>query len=669
MEGIHALLYPERVAVIGSASPGKLGAVLAGRIRDGGFEHVFCVNPKGQGIEGVKGYQSPADIPCGVDMALICSPAATVADALREAGKAGAKAAVIISSGFSEAGHPELEAKVREAAKEYGIRYIGPNCAGLINTAVKLTASLEAAPEAGRVSLISQSGAVGGIFMEKSCKMGVGIGKFLSFGNGADLNGTELIRYLADDADTDVIAVYIENVRDGRAFMDALAYATAKKPVLLLKAGRTESGQRAAQSHTGAMAGADAVYGAAFQKCGALRVKSVEEMLLLCKAFASLKRPASGKIAIITNSGGPGVLTADRLADRKLDVAAPSVDLKRKLRAFLPAHAGLSNPIDITVEGSAEQYGQTLATSLWEYDAAIVLYIGTPYLHAKPIAEALVRAFRPTGKPVAAYFEVGADIAEARQTLVEGGIPCFSSGEQAAEAFGGLMHYDRAQGCLKIDEAPRSLKKTYLLEPDCMELLHEAQIRVPPYRLAKNAEEAERYAGELGYPLCMKVVSRDIVHKSDVGGVKLNIRDAAEAKRAFEEIEAVCAGKEFAGAILYPMLQKGVEVILGLTRDPQFGPIVAFGSGGVYTEALKDVVLRPAPLDKQEAMDMIRSAKAYTLLAGARGAKPCDLEALSDMLVKISLLMFHYPDLKEVDLNPVFAYPEGALVADARMLL
>ncbi|MDL2217196.1 acetate--CoA ligase family protein [Christensenellaceae bacterium OttesenSCG-928-M15] len=666
---IHELLYPNAVAVVGSASPGKLGEVLTGRLVGGGFENVYCVNPKAQGAHGKQGYASIAEIGAKVDMIIIASPASTVAATLREAGKAGVKAAVIISSGFSEAGHPELEEDVKAAAKEYNIRYIGPNCAGLINTKKDLVASLEATPNKGRVSLISQSGAIGGVFMEKSKSAGIGVGKFLSFGNGTDVNGTELLRYLAEDEDTDVIGMYVENVKDGRPFMDALSYASAKKPVILIKSGRTAGGQRAAQSHTGAMAGADKVYDAAFYKCGAIRVDSLEDMLLLSKAFAELPKLKGKKVAIITNSGGPGVLTADRCETRGLDACAPSGSLKDALKEFLPPHAGLSNPLDITVEGTAEQYGETLKVSLTEYDAAVVIYVGTPYLKALPVAQALVAAQEQLKKPVAAYFEVGADIEQARAALNAGGIPCFDSGELAAEAFAGMARYGRPAGLLKADVAAKPLGKEYLLEPDCMGILKELGVSVPEYRLAKSAEEAERFAAEIGYPVCMKVVSKDIVHKSDVGGVKLNIADGAAAREAFLALEAVAKGKHFAGAILYPMLKKGVEVIMGLTRDPQFGPVVAFGVGGIFTEILKDVVLLPAPISLEEAKEMIASIKAYPLLKGARGAQGCDLNALALMLVKLSELMYLYEEIQEVDLNPVFAYPDGALAADVRMLL
>lgn len=670
-DALHAMLYPRAVAVAGSASPGKLGAVLAERILDGGYEAVFCVNPKAAGVRGRTGYVSVCDIPAPVDLVVIASPAQTVPDVLRDAGKAGVRAAVIISSGFSEAGNAELENAVADAAREYGIRYVGPNCAGIVNTEIGLVATLEAAPSPGRVSLISQSGAIGGVFMSESKARGLGVAKFLSYGNGPDLNAVTLLSGLADDPGTDVIAMYVENVRDGRAFMDALSAATAKKPVVIIKSGRTSTGARAAQSHTGAMAGSDDAYDAAFRKCGALRVASVAEMVDACKALAAFPsaKGIGSRVAVVTNSGGPGVLTADRLAQLGLDAAAPGETLKAALRAVLPPLSGLSNPIDVTVEGTAEHYGAALDRLLPAFDAAVVIYVGTPYLAALPVAEAVANASTKHGKPVLAQFAVGSDIDLALAALETANVPCFPSGECAAVGLSALCHDTGVRGLLRADVPAKPLGKDFILEPDAMEILDHLGISTPPHGVAHTSVEAASIAKGLGFPVCMKIVSRDILHKSDVGGVKLNIRDESEAEAAFAALRAVCDGHDFSGAIVYPMLAKGVEVIMGLVRDATFGPVAVFGLGGVFTETMRDISLMVAPLSHDEALAMIRSVKAYKLLSGARGAKPCDVGALADMLAKLSLLMFRHEEIAEVDLNPVFAYEQGAVVADARMIL
>lgn len=669
MSSIHALLYPRRVAVVGSVSPGKLGAVLTERILDKGFKNVCCVNPKAMGWGAAKGYASIADCPEPIDMVVIASPAATVAATLREAGQGGVKAAAIISSGFSEAGRAELEAEIMAVAKEYGIRYIGPNCAGLVNTAWGLEATLEASPAKGRVSLISQSGAIGGAFMEASRSRGLGVGKFLSFGNGSDLNQNELLEYLADDPDTAVIAMYIENVKEGRPFMKALAYAAGRKPTAVIKSGRTDGGRRAAQSHTGALAGADAVYDAAFAQCGALRAESLEDLMDLCKGMSMAQPLGEGRVAIITNSGGPGVLAADACERQGLLTPAPGPLLRARLQACLPAFAGLANPFDVTVEGDAGQYAAALEASLGEYDAAVVIYVGTPYLKALPIAQAVAEAAKAAGKPVTAYFEVGSDIEAAKACLEAAGVPCFASGEHAVRALAGKRKPPSFPVGSEGDIPQNKLGLSQVLEPDALNILQEMGIPTPPHAFVPSGEAAVEAAARIGYPVCLKVVSKDIIHKSDVGGVKLNLGDEGAVLGAFAALEAICAGKSFSGAMVYPMIKKGEELIMGLTRDPQFGPVAAFGMGGVFTEVFRDIALGIAPLTKEAALDMIRSIKAAPILEGARGQQKKDLDALADILMKLSRLPFVYDEIAEVDLNPVFAYSEGAAVADVRILL
>ena len=672
---LQELYYPRGVAVSGSVSPGKLGAVLIGRLVEGGFPHIFAVNPKAQGLGDVPGFARVQDIPAPVDLIVVASPAPTVAAVLEDAGLKGVKAAVIISSGFGEAGHPELEEEVKAVASRFGIRYIGPNCAGMANTHHNLLATLENAPAKGQVALISQSGAVGGMIMHRSQTEGLGIGKFVSYGNGSDLSEIELLLSLKDDPESKVIAMYLENVRRGREFMAALAETTRIKPVIIIKSGRTGSGQRAALSHTGSLAGADAVYDAAFAAAGAIRAESIDDLFDLCQGFMLFPPMRGRKVVIITNSGGPGVMAADRCDEVGLSVAEPSKPLLDTLKTFLPAHAGLANPFDLTVEGNDKQYGRATAETLAEYDAAIVIYVGTSYLRALPVAEQISRAVLASGKPVACCFEIGFDIDEALAYLREQGLPLFASGERAARVFSQLALYDSYLARPVVDivlpqpqELPGGQKP--LTEPEAMELLARHGIKTPYFRLAKGGQEAVAACREVGFPVVMKVVSPDILHKSDVGGVKLNIADEDAALTAYRELEQVASGKDFRGVIIYRMLPKGREVILGFTRDPQFGPVIAFGLGGIYTEVLKDISLGIAPLDKAAALKLIQSIKTYPLLAGVRGEAPADLEALAEMLTKFSQLPFIYPQLAEADLNPVFVYEQGAgaVAVDARLI-
>lgn len=673
---LDALFSPRGVAVSGSTSPGKLGYVLINRLIEGGFSNIYAVNPKGQGCGDIKGYAKMTDIEGPVDMVVIASPATAVKDILEDAGQKGVKAAVIISSGFSEAGHKDLEVEMHEVAKKHGIRFIGPNCAGMANTKHNLLATLEAAPEKGEVALISQSGAVGGMIMSMSKTEGVGIGKFVSYGNGCDLNEIELLAALQDDPETKVIAMYLENIKRGREFMQVLRRVTRVKPVVIIKSGRTSSGQRAALSHTGSMAGADKVYDAAFAAAGAIRAESIEDMFDLCKGFSMLPPMKGKKLAIVTNSGGPGVMTADKCEEVGLSATEPDKDLLATLQSFLPAHAGLANPLDITVEGTAEQYGRTTAEALKKYDAAAVIYIGTPYLQALPVAQDVVKAAREAGKPVIGCFEIGVDIEECKAYLQAQNLPNFASGERGVRVLSKMAAYFDYLGeeepvYPEFKEEKIQSDLSALLEPEAMDLLVKHGVATRDYRFVKGAKEAVAAAKEIGYPVVMKVVSPQIIHKSDVGGVKLNLSDDAAVEKAYNHMETIGQGKDFRGVIICPMLPQTKEIIIGFNRDAQFGPVIVFGMGGIYTEVLKDITLRVAPVTKQEALKMIRSIKTYPLLAGVRGDKPSDIDSLAELLVKFSYLPFIYPELAEADLNPVFVYEEGkgALAADARLIL
>lgn len=407
-ENFEAMFSPKGVAVYGSAAPGKLANVLVHRIVEGGLRDVYAINPKGLGVEnlGIPGFTTIADVEEPVDMAVIAAPAKTVAGVMEECGKKGVKAAVIISSGFSEAGNAQGEEEVIRIAKKYGIRCVGPNCAGLVNTHANLVATLETMPPKGSISMVSQSGAIGGSFMALSAADGVGIAKFLSYGNGADLTAIDLLKYLKDDPETKVVAIYVESVKDGREFMDTIREVAAVKPVVIVKSGRSSFGQRAAMSHTGSMAGADNVFDAAIKQCGAIRANTLKEMFEICKGFSLMPDMKGRKVAVITNSGGPGVMSTDKAEAEKLDIPVSSEALKEELASFLPPFAGMKNPIDLTVEGTGEQYELAIKAALKEMDAALVIYVGTPYLKSMPCAEGIVNASKSCGKPIAVMMQV-----------------------------------------------------------------------------------------------------------------------------------------------------------------------------------------------------------------------------------------------------------------------
>ncbi len=714
---LRYLFYPRNVALVGSVSEGKIGYELLRQMLRGGYplkgtsgRDVFAVNPKAQGALGVPGYAALGDIPAPIDLAVISAPATTVAGVLEECGQAGVKAAVIISSGFAEMGNKAGEAEIKTIAARHGIRIVGPNCAGIINTSHNLCPTMETLPPPGPVALISQSGALAGVVLGWAARDGLGISKFVSYGNRADVNEVDLLEYLADDDETRVVGVYIETVSDGRGFMAAAARCAARKPVIVIKAGRGESGQRATLSHTGSLAGSDAVYDAALRQCGAIRVESAEELFDLCRGFVGIPQGIRGRrVAIVTNSGGPSILAADRAEAVGLDVAEPGPAIRARLAAFLPPHAALKNPIDLTVEGTERGYREALLALLDEtevkqrlrlrkaeaevgaslglslnlnldFDAVVAINIAPPYLDSIPIARGICDAAAATGKPIVASFLPEAVTGEAVAYLQAHGVLNFPTPERAVAAVARMAAYSKLETRswkletsspavqLPRPQSGQSSNQLPILEPDAMAWLRENGIATPPFRFAAGADQAVAACAEIGFPVVMKVVSPGILHKSEHGGVIVGIRDGAAATAAFELIRERAAGVDFRGVIIYPLIRDSHEVLVGLSRDPQFGMVIAFGLGGIYTEVLRDVALRVAPIDRAEAEAMIRSIRAFPILAGARGQQPCDLAALAELLVNVSELPFRYPEIAELDLNPVFAGPDGAVAGDVRVI-
>jgi acetate---CoA ligase (ADP-forming) len=698
---LHHLFYPRNVALVGSVAEGKIGYELLQQMVKGGFpltgtsgHNLYAVNPKAQGALGVLGSAAIASIPRPVDLAVITAPAAAVAAVLEECGEAGVKAAVIISSGFSEMGNKAGEAELKAIAARYRIRIVGPNCAGIINTAHRLSPTLETIPPPGNVALISQSGALAGVILGWAARDGLGISKFVSYGNRTDVNEVHLLEYLMDDDETQVVGVYIETVSDGRSFMAATAACAARKPVIVIKAGRGESGRRATLSHTGSLAGSDAVYDAALRQCGAIRVHSAEEMFDLCRGFVGIPQGIRGRrVAIVTNSGGPSILAADRAEEVGLAVIEPGPAIRAKLAAFLPPHAALKNPIDLTVEGTERGYREALTALLAQdeakvktdlslnlnFDAVVAINIAPPYLDSVPLARGICNAAATTRKPVVASFLPESVTADAVAYLQANGVLNFPTPERAVAVLARMAEYLEV-GSGKLEAGDPSAQHASslhqeagsnqfpVLEPDAMAWLRENGIPTPPFRFVATVYEAAVSSAEIGFPAVMKVVSPDILHKSEHGGVIVGIRDETAARAAFEMIRERAAGADFRGVVIYPMIRGSQEVLVGMSRDPQFGPVIAFGLGGIYTEVLRDVTLRVAPIDRAEADAMIRSIRAFPILSGARGQRPCDLDALADLLVVFSQLPFRYPEIAEIDLNPVFAGPEGAVAGDVRVI-
>jgi acetyltransferase len=520
---------------------------------------------------------------------------------------------------------------------------------------------------------------VGGAVLGLAGTRGIGFSKFVSYGNRADLGEVELLEYLAADEETGVIALYIESVADGERLLPVLAAAALAKPVIAVKAGRTDTGRRAASSHTGSLAGADEVYAAAFRRACVVRAAGVEELLDLCDAFAHLPPPAGRRVAIVTNSGGPGILAADRAEELGLQPAEPAAELRAALRAFLSERCAVGNPVDLTVEGTGVNYERTLRLLLeGGYDAAIAVDVATPFLDSLDLARGVIAARDVVpAKPIAAVFAAGEVVAEAVKRLQQAGLPCFPSGERAALA---LLRLREREELLTRRAPPAPLPAPRRLpvgssggpvpEPDGWTFLAGLGLPFPAFRFCRSAAEAAEACAGIPAPRVLKVVSPDVLHKSDRGGVALGLPDAAAVQQAFAELASRFADARFQGALLAEQIAGGLEVIVGLKRDPVFGPVVLAGMGGVWTELLHDAAVRLAPVGEAEALDMLGGLKSARLLEGYRGSPPRDRQALAALIARVSRLALEYPEIAELDLNPILVLPEGrgVRIADVRIL-
>jgi len=672
----NALFRPDRVAVVGSPSRGKIGRVLIDQLLDGGFTRVGAVNPKGKTVRGVAAATSVVDLASSIgpiDLVIVASPAVTVPCVLEDAGKAGTKVAVIITAGFSEANNTAGEFEILEVARQWGLRVVGPNCAGIVNTRHHLFPTLETRPPAGDVALVSQSGALGGVVLSWAEEQGIGISTFVSYGNGADLTESDFLDALREDEETRVVALYVETVSDGRRFMESTRCLSAVKPLIVIKSGRSESGSRATRFHTGSMAGADAVFDAALKQCGAIRIEGIEEMFDVCRGFASLPPVRGRRLAVVTNSGGPGVLAADAAETLDLSVRPPSDELRRRLSERLTSFCGLDNPFDLTVGGTEADYRETLIEVLDEYDAALAININTPYLDSAPLARGVVAAAQATDKPIVASFMAGSPAQAALPVLRAGGVPNFATGERGVGVLARMARYSehRCTPSRTITDIPSASEdlpwEQDPLEPEAMDWLEDLGFPVLPRVFARTPAEAVSALAVLGGPVAMKVVSPGILHKSDQGGVLLNVGSEEDAKRAFYSLQDVARDYGFRGVLVSPMVPDPVELLVGTSRDPQFGPVIACGLGGIYTEMLRDVAFRVAPIPLQEARDMLSELRGRSILHGARGRAPRDLVALEDLLVRISRLPFRCPRIAEIDLNPVFSLEQGFRIGDVRV--
>jgi acetyl coenzyme A synthetase (ADP forming)-like protein len=700
---LSSIFYPKSMAIIGaSRQQGSVGQALLANIIDSRFQGiVYPVNPRAKGILGIKCYPRVMDIPDEVDLAIVIVPSCFVPGILEECGKKKIKGAIVISAGFKEIGGEgiELEKKVQKIIQKYDISLVGPNCLGVMNT--DLESSMNATfgtpmSKEGNIAFISQSGALCVAVLDYAKESNIGFSKFISMGNKAGLTENELLLYLKNDPKTDVILMYLEDLVNGREFMkiarDITSSPTNPKPIIALKAGRTLLGAKAASSHTGSLAGSDRVYDAIFSQCGVLRGETLEELFDYVKAFSSQPLPKGENVAIITNSGGPGILATDSCIRHGLNIAPLSPNTVKTLKTILPPQASLNNPVDLIAEAQHEQYEAALREILKDKNvhSSIVILTATSFTEVDKIAESIVKTAKKFQKPVLCSFLGVYDVSSGIEILEENGIPSYRFPESAARVLSEMTKFNwwlnrpktgvkkfsvNKAKAKKIIDSVKKEGRFFLLEHESYEVLKAYHFPVIKSSLARNKTEAAEAAQKIGFPVVLKIASPDILHKFDFGGVKLNLNNKDEVGQAYEKIlKNVLTKKPKAkirGVLVEEMASQGKEIILGMSRDPQFGPILMFGMGGIYVEALEDVSFRLAPIRELTADMMIMRTKTHKILEGFRGEPAYDIKAVSECLKRLSQLVTDFEEIKELDINPLFVYEKGkgCAIVDARIIL
>ncbi len=688
------LFDPASIAVVGaSRNPKKVGYSVVNNLKMAGFEgKVFPVNPSSSEILGFKTYPRMSEVDDSVDLAIIAVPSKFVAETLIDGAKAGLKAAVIITAGFKECGAEgrKLEEQLKEVARKYDIRILGPNCLGIINTSNNMNASFApGAPRKGRTALFSQSGALGVAILDWAESHNFGFSKFISLGNKADMNESDFIEYLIDDGDTDVILGYIEDVVDGRRFLEVSKRATRVKPMILLKSGSTKAGERAASSHTGALAGSDIAFTSAFKQTGIMRAEGVQEFFEMAHAFDSGKLPGGDGLLIITNAGGPGIIAADTAERVGLRLPLLTRESLQTLAEVLPPTASLYNPVDVIGDASAERYKVALDQAIGDpnVDGIVVLLTPQAVTEVEKTAEVIINCAALTEKPIITSFMGGNKVNETLRVLKGQHVPSYEYAETAVKAFRWIskhsswkkreeepeftVSFDKKRIQTSIDRFIEA-GKLEVGESDAMSILAPYGFDFPKRALANTPRQASKMASDIGFPVVMKVSSPDVLHKTDVGAVKMNINSPQDAEDAFIEITTnvyrLVPDAYIEGIMIYEMVRGGKEVILGVTYDRTFGHMIMFGLGGIYVEVLKDVSFRIAPVSYAEATDMIREVKTSAVLMGARGEKPLDISVLTDSIVRLSHLATDFPMIHEMDINPLKVLEKGAVALDSRII-
>ncbi len=698
---LKSIFAPKNVAVIGATEKeGSVGRTILWNLISSPFGGaVFPVNPKRPSLLGIKAYPSIKDIPDPIDLAVIVTPSNSIPGIIEECGQLGVKGAIVISAGFKEIGPEgvELERQLLENARKYKMRVVGPNCLGVMSPISGLNATFAAGmARPGKLAFISQSGALCTAVLDWSFKENVGFSAFVSVGSMLDVDWGDLIYYLGNDPHTESIVMYMETIGDARSFMSAAREVALTKPIIVIKPGRTEGAARAAASHTGSLTGSDEVLDAAFRRCGVLRVNTIGEIFSMAEVLGRQPRPKGPRLSILTNAGGPGVLATDALITNGGELAPVSPEAMAKFNEFLPSAWSHNNPIDIIGDASPERYAKALEVAAEDPNSDGLLVILTPQAMTDPTAtaELLKNYAKKFDKPVLASWSGGQEVAAGEAILNKAGIPTFPYPDDAAKAFTYMWQYtqnlrllyetpelpDDALGAPDRQKAEEIIKhvhatgRTLLTEAESKQLLAAYGIPTTPTVIATTPEEAARAAEEMGYPVVLKLHSETITHKTDVGGVKLNLQTAEAVKAAFEAIRASVSEKagaqHFLGCTVQPMVKvEGYELIVGSSIDPQFGPVLLFGTGGQLVEVFKDRALGLPPLNTTIARRIIENTKIYTALKGVRGRPPVDISALEKLMVRFSQLIAEQPYIQELDINPLIASHETILALDARVVL
>ncbi len=681
------MLYPGSIAVIGaSATPGKVGHAILKNLRTQGFKgKVFAVNPKGGEILGEESFKSIADLPSVPDLAVVATPAATVPGILQECSKRGVNDIIVISAGFSETHTEEgatLEKEIQKIANTKNLNVLGPNCLGMLRPSLHMNASFaKELPQAGGVALVSQSGALAVAAMDSASSYGIGFSAVLSIGNKAVMNESDILEMLESDAETRVIGLYLESIIDGRTFLEVAARVSLTKPIVLLKAGTSESGKRAAASHTGALAGTDAGIRAACAGAGIHRAADMEEFFDLLTVLGSEPPLQTEKIAIITNAGGPGILATDAAENLGLQLPALQKRTQETLTAALPAAASFGNPIDVLGDADAARFRAAIeaAGDDKNIDGLCVLLTPQVMTPSEAIATSLLEWQKSHSlMPVVTSFMGGDAVRHARAILREGGIPCTETPERALRMLAALK---KSTDAPKKQAKPLTTKnsplkghaKGLMTEEETATLFAAFGLPMPAQAIATSAAEAAGIAKRIGFPVIAKVSSPDILHKTDVGGVRANLRDADAVEKAYEEIiENISKNAPKAdvrGVLIQQFLPIGEEFIAGVIRDPSFGPLVMAGLGGIYAELFADTTFRMAPLTEKDAYAMLTELHSWKLLLGMRGRPQADIDALVHLLVTLGNLATACPEIRELDVNPVLVSSKGIVIADAKVIV